>query len=49
MTEQKKDLPKKRGHIIIAPPNTGKTTAAVRILLKNRPYYIKALKTLTFD
>lgn len=49
MTHEFKPLPKKRGHIIIAPANSGKTTAACTFLLKDTPFYVKDLATVTFD
>lgn len=49
MTHEFKPLPKKRGHLIIGSSNSGKTTAACNILLKNTPFYVKDLTTVTFD
>lgn len=49
MTRTFKPLPKKRGHLIVAPSNSGKTTAAVEVLLKGLDFYVKDLSTLTFD
>ena len=49
MTQEFKPLEKKRGHLIIAPSNSGKTTAACHILLKDKPFYVKDLTTVTFD
>lgn len=49
MTQEFKPLPKKRGHIIIGASNSGKTTAACQVLLKDKPFYVKDLTTVTFD
>ena len=42
-------LPKRRGHFIISPTNTGKTTAAISKFFKGGTYYIKDLSTVTVD
>lgn len=41
--------PKKRGHFICAPTNSGKTTAALHHFIENKPYYMKDVHTGTFD
>lgn len=40
---------KRRGHFVISPAHSGKTTQSVDVLLKDIPFYTKDPTTLYFD